>query len=729
MAEFKEKSRYPGCPTQRAVAVALRSAFAMGTALATFQAGAADAASTGGPGFEGLEEIVVTAQKTQQDLQKVPISITAVSQDELRSRGVSSAADLQGLLPGVELQPIGVLFANIRGVGTFNLQPGVDSAVTYAVDGNYIAQAAALPPLLFDMERVEALRGPQGTLFGRNSNAGAINLVTAMPTNRAEATASLTAGNYGQVGSEGMVNVPVNDDLMVRASFASDQHTPYLADGHNDERDRAARLRVLATPTSALSILGTVDYSSQNSNNNGASPCPPGSNGPCSGVSWRPFLGNPAIDPTPDYSNTRNFGAYAQMSYAFDWATLTYVPTYRHVHYDSLSTPSYPGFGIDETDELHTEELRLASLATAPFTWVAGLYYSNEHLHEHETFSFPTSFGIPGVDGVANFFELYPYRSESKAAFGQITYPVISALRLTGGLRYTDEEKVSAGTANAYGGTVAAPVLISSVTGAHESHSGVTWKAGIEGDVAANSLLYASVSTGYKSGGINQVTPGLGLPGSYGPETITAYEIGSKNRFLDQRLQINAEVFHYAYKGFQALSAAFEPSGLLFFITQNSQRATFNGGEFEAIGLVTQHDQITLSATALDARYTEFDVGGVDLSGNRATNAPTYTATLGLQHVFNVTNGATVTAAADIHQVGPQWVNADHAPGTLQTAYHMSSANLAYGSPSGAWSVTAWIRNIENKGAVYDVNDSPQPAMGFPLPPRTFGLTLRLKVQ
>src|SRR6202034_776783 len=157
---------------------------------------------------EGLEEIVVTAQKTQQDLQKVPISITAVSQDELRSRGVSSAADLQGLLPGVELQPIGVLFANIRGVGTFNLQPGVDSAVTYAVDGNYIAQAAALPPLLFDMERVEALRGPQGTLFGRNSNAGAINLVTAMPTNHEEASASLTAGNYGQVGSEGMVNVP-----------------------------------------------------------------------------------------------------------------------------------------------------------------------------------------------------------------------------------------------------------------------------------------------------------------------------------------------------------------------------------------------------------------------------------------------------------------------------------------------------------------------------------------
>ncbi len=710
-------------------AAMLRPAIAVAALLAAAQAGAADASGPQSESVVGLEEIVVTAQKTRQDLQKVPISITAVSQDDLRSRGVSSAADLQGLLPGVELQPIGVVFASIRGVGTFNLQPGVDSAVTYAVDGNYIAQAAAFPPLLFDLERVEALRGPQGTLFGRNSNAGAINFVTALPTNRFEAMGSTTVGNYGMVATEGMVNLPVNENLLLRASFATDQHQPYLDDGHNDQRDRAARFRLLATPTDALSILATVDYSSQDSNNNGASPCPPGSDGPCVGQPWRPFLGNPSITPTQDYSTTRNFGAYAQINYAFDWANLTYIPTYRHVHYDSLATPSYPSFGIDEQDALHTEELRLSSLSSAPFTWVAGLYYSNEHLKEHEAFIFPTSFGIPGVDGVANFFDLYPYRAESKAAFGQVTYPVTSAIRLTGGLRYTDEEKVSQGTANAYGGTVAEPVLISSPTAARATHSGVTWKAGIEADVAANSLVYANVSTGYKSGGINQVTPGIGLPGSYGPETITAYEIGTKNRFLDQRLQINAEAFHYAYKGFQALSAVFQPSGLLFFITQNSQRATFNGAEVEAVALITKNDKVTFSGTVLDARYTEFDVGGVDLSGNRATNAPTYTSTLGYQHVFNISDGSTLTAAADIHQVGPQWTNADHAPGTLQTAYHMSSANLEYSPAAGVWTIAAWIRNIENKGAVYDVNDQPQPGMGFVLPPRTFGLTLRFKTQ
>jgi iron complex outermembrane receptor protein len=272
-------------------------------------------------------------------------------------------------------------------------------------------------------------------------------------------------------------------------------------------------------------------------------------------------------------------------------------------------------------------------------------------------------------------------------------------------------------------------VLISSPTGAREEHSGVTWKAGVEADVASNSMAYASVSTGFKSGGVNQVTPGIGLPGSYGPEKITAYELGSKNRFLDERLQVNAEVFRYDYKGFQTLSAAFVPSGLLFFITQNSQKAKFSGGEVEATALLTSSDQLTFSATVLDAHYTEFNVGGVDRSGFRATNAPTYTATAGYQHVFTMTDSSTITAQADIRLVGSQWVNSDHAPGTLQDRYHQSSANIAYSPADSRWSISAWIRNIENKGIVYNVNDQPEPAMGFPLPPRTFGLSIKLKTE
>jgi iron complex outermembrane receptor protein len=415
------------------------------------------------------------------------------------------------------------------------------------------------------------------------------------------------------------------------------------------------------------------------------------------------------------------------VDYSFGWANLTYIPTYRSLGYSSLATPSFPSFGIAEKDKLHTEELRLTSDSSSPFSWVVGAYYSDEDLREHEYFVFPAAFGIPGVDGVANFFDLMPYHSMSKAVFAQATYPITSAIRLTGGLRYTDEKKTAAGTANAYAGTVANPVLVSSPTGAVEAHSGVTWKVGLEGDITPTSMLYGSVSTGFKSGGVNQVTPGIGLPGTYAPETITAYQLGSKNRFLDDRLQVNAEIFHYNYHGFQTLNADFEPSGLLFFVTVNSQKAEFNGGEIEATYLFTDVDQLSLSATVLDARYTEFVVNGVDDSGFRATNAPTYGYDIGYQHIFLLPNDAALTAAAEIHLVGPQWLNADHAPGTTQRAYHQTSANLTYEPSNSWWSISAWARNLENAGILYNVNDQPEPANGFVQPPRTFGVTLKLK--
>jgi iron complex outermembrane receptor protein len=677
----------------------------------------------------GLEEIVVTAQKVEQDLQKVPISITAVSDDALRDRGISEAADLEGLFPGVRFQPIGVLFANIRGVGTFNLQPGVDSAVQYALDGNYIALAAANPALLFDMERVEVLRGPQGTLFGRNSNAGAVNLVTAKPTDRFEAMAQVTGGNYGLFASEAMLNVPLGDSWSLRGSFGTNSHDPYLDDGHNDADTRAGRLRLLGTPTDKLTVLATVDYSTQESNNNGASPCPPGAIGLCAGERWEPFLGNPALTPTADFSKTDNFGAYAELTYSLDFADLTWIPTYRKVHYDSLATPSYPSFGIDAHDKLHTQELRLASKPDSRISWQAGLYYSDERLTELEYFVFPPVFGIPGVDGVANFFLLDPYDSTSKAIFGQATFPLTDRLRATAGLRYTDEKKESRGTANAYGGTPADPELISAPTSALQEHSGVTWKAGLEMDLSDTSLGYLSVSTGFKSGGINQVTPGIGLPTTYEPEEITAYQLGTKNRFLDDRLQLNAEVFFYEYEGFQTLGASFQPSGLLFFLTQNSEEAEFKGGEVEATFLATEKDRLSLAVSLLDARYTKFVVGGIDRSGIRANIAPRYAVNAGYEHIFTMPNSSQLRAGINSNFVGKHWVNTNQAPGTEQGSYSNTSVNLTYEFANSGWSVSAWGRNLEDEGVVFNVNDQPEPAMGFVLAPRTYGISVLLKTQ
>ena len=675
-----------------------------------------------------LGVIVVTAQRHEENLQDVPISITTLSQDDLSTRGIVSAQDMQGLLPGVDFQPNNDLFVSVRGIGTFNLQPGVDSAVAYTVDGNYIAHPAQLPTLLYDLDHVEVLRGPQGTLFGRNANAGAINFITNRPTDEFEVHGAVGFGNYDLLHTEVAINAPIAEGFAIRASGATQRHDPYLDDGHNDEDQVAARLRALIEPSENVSLLVTLDYNHREDNNIGVSECPPNAvEAACANVRWDPFDGNDNPNPD-DYSVVETWGAYAQLDVQLgDFATLTYIPTYRESNLGYITTPTYPYVGTIDNDSLHTEEVRLASLPNSPIDWVVGAYYSRERADRVITYYWPNGPIPRDANNVINFFNVDYYESESYAAFAQVTVPLTDALRLTGGIRYTDESKTSRGTANAYAGTIANPVLVSIRTDNDTSDERVTWRAGVEFDATPDNLLYASVSTGFKSGGVSQADPSIALPTTYGPETITAYQVGSKNRFLDGRLQINAEFFYYDYSGFQTLLPSFQPSGLLYFLTVNSQKARFFGGEIEATWLVTPHDQIDGSIALLDAEFTKFIVGPNDFSGNEPAHAPAYTINLGYQHTFDFANGGALTARAESRVVDNNYVSPDNFPGGRVSTYIQSNANLTYEGSSGGWSVTAWIRNIENNGIIYNANPpGTQPfTLGYLLPPRTFGVTVR----
>ncbi|MEI9851333.1 MAG: TonB-dependent receptor [Sphingomonas sp.] len=678
---------------------------------------------------EGLGDIVVTAQKQEQNLQDVPISVTALSSDDLTTRGIASAQDLQGLLPGVTFQPNGDLFVTVRGIGTFNLQPGVDSAVAYTVDGIYIAHPAQLPTLLFDIERVEALRGPQGTFLGRNANAGAVNFVTARPTGNFGVSGALGYGNYNLLSSEVTVNAPIAEGIAVRGAFATRKHDPYIADGHNDEDQIAARFRALIEPSDRFSLLATVDYNRRQDNNIGVAKCPPHApEAACAGVPWRPFDGNDQANPN-DFSDIETWGVYAQADLTIgEFATLTYIPSYRQGVTAYLTTPTRPFIRAADNDRLHSQELRLSSQSGSALQWVVGLYYSRERFERLTTNYWDTNTAIPkSPDNVINYLKVDYYKAESKAAFAQVTVPITAGLRVTGGIRYTDESKVSRGSVNAYTGSVASPVLLSIPTGANLSDDGFTWRVGAEADLGPHSMLYANVSTGLKSGGVNQVDPTIGLPTTYGPERITAYQLGSKNRFLAGRLQVNAEAFYYDYKGFQTLLPSRQPNGLLYFLTVNSQTARFYGGEMEASFLATPDDRIDASVALLDAEFTDFVVGPNNYTGNKPSNAPPYTVTAGYQRTFHVDNGGKVEARVETRLVGRHFVSANNLPLTIQSAYMQSGANIGYTAPDGAWSLTAWIRNIENNGIIYNSTapGTRPESVAYPLPPRTFGITLR----
>ncbi|HEV7714814.1 MAG TPA: TonB-dependent receptor plug domain-containing protein, partial [Steroidobacteraceae bacterium] len=259
--------------------------------LAALQAGAAMAQESESGGQ--LEEVTVTARMVTETLQDANVSITVVSGEALAEDGIKDLLDLESQLPGVRFSESGLSSILIRGVGTVNNQPGVDSAVLYSQDGTYMSHLQALPPMMFDIARIEVVRGPQGTLYGRNSNGGSLNVITAKPVlNEWHASAAGSFGNYDAVDTNLMLNIPVGEKLAVRAAVATDKSDPYFDDGSEGTDNWAARVRLLAAPTDNFDILATLEYSDIDDTGVGISYCPPTSDKPgCVGVPWRPYAG------------------------------------------------------------------------------------------------------------------------------------------------------------------------------------------------------------------------------------------------------------------------------------------------------------------------------------------------------------------------------------------------------------------------------------------------------
>ena len=668
-----------------------------------------------------LEEVVVTAQKVTENLQDAAISVTALSGDEIADSGIMDPIEMQSRLPAVTFQVANTPVIVIRGVGTYNNQPGVDSAVAYTVDGTYLAHHPALPPIMFDIQRVEAVRGPQGTLYGRNANGGALNITTHRPVlGEYQASVAATLGDYGEVGTELMGNAPLGEGMALRVAVANDSHGPYFEDGSQGANNYAGRVRLLIAPADNFDFTATLDYSRKFHQGQGSAYCPPNSAyAACQTVAWKPYAGYGG-DQTRAHFYVRNFGAYGEMNYRADWGTLTSITNYRRYEIDNTWVWDFVEYRPDNTDKFFTQEVRLAAPEGSRIEWVLGGFYSKENLNASEEYDF---FGIPALN-----FRFDDGNMSSRAVFGQVTVPFADVLRLTGGLRYTAEKKSQFGSATTYDLTGTIPTTVN--TGAVKTQKKLTWKFGADYSLTPDSMLYASVSNGFKSGGVNQVPPGLGLSETYEPEKITAYQFGTKNQLLDDRMRLNAEFFYYDYKGYQQYSQEADPSGFfpaVFFITVASQKATFYGGEAEASFLVTDAGRLDLSATYLHARFDEFVVGSVNNTGNEVQGAPEYTFGGSYEHVFNLGNGGEVRAQVHSQYVAGHYVANNNAPGSFQDAYSRTGINVSYTTPNKAWTVTAFVRNLENNAVMASYADpiSRGGDIGFLQAPRTWGATVR----
>lgn len=695
-----------------------------------------------------IEEIVVTAQKRETSLQDTPLSITVLNSDSIRAFRATDITQLDTQLPTVRFMGgeggSGLINVVIRGVGTYNNQPNVDSAVAWNVDGTYISHHMAIPTILMDLERIELVRGPLGTLYGKNSNGGALNVVTARPVlGETQFRGQAGFGNYDQIDTQIMANIPLGEEAAVRFALANDYSDGYYDDGGYGTDNYAARMRFLLEPSDNFDLIATLEWSDSNGSGPALGYCPPTARSDypaCDGIAWKPYqgLGLPGnfdmfgtdgpIGESPDWSERENLSAYLEWNYSWDSATLTSISNYHKYDRAEFHVWDFFTYSPQHENTYVTQEFRVASNGDSQFNWVFGAFLADEKSTGREHFG-PIDADLKR-QVVNNYYGVDNGEVVTRALFGDVTIPIGDRFRLNGGLRWTYERKDLPGSAatNLSPGA-GTPVFVE--TGATLEEDGkVTWLIGAEYDLTDNSNIYFKINTGFKSGTVNQI-PGTvtAVNPTTDPEEVTAYQIGSKNIFLDGRLTVNAEFFHYDYEGYQVVVSTPDPTGFfpgVFFPSVNAQKARLQGGEIETTYIPYDNGQFNLALALLDAEHTEFVTSAFDWSGHDMLGSPDITVIAGYQHDWELSGGGMLSGRFNTQYVDGYYTHDNNVDGSWQDSYTRTDLALDYLFPNKKWSIQGWVRNLEDE-AVVNVSQFSCCRGGwavFMKPPRMYGLSV-----
>lgn len=750
---------------------ALAVAFCAMPVLAQTAPDPAPAASTAQPA--GLTDIIVTAQRRSENLQKAAVAVTAVTGDALVAAGVSKPAELTALVPALQVQPASGPYNlfYLRGVGNFNGNALSDGAVAFNFDGVYVGRPSATTGFFYDLDRVEVLKGPQGTLYGRNATGGAINVLSRKPQlGGFGGNASVEYGNYNAVTAEGAVNVPLGDKVALRAAGTYVSHDGYMKDGTDDQKDGGGRLSLLAEPDDTLKILLVADFFRQRGAGQGGTPVELGVDGrdgflSPQGQAFMAKQPNTVLGTTFTPLTTRPYldDNYWGLSGTIDWrtsiGTLTIVPAYREGSVKFLSET--PGFYLRqrEKDSQSSIEARLASSESHPLRYLLGAFYY------HEINDVPEFY----VNQQSNVnLDQYRQRDESEAVFGRLTYAVTPALRFTAGARYTHEIKGLDGTLQGavractnttsyyptytpgcpnavpmplaatvpqpnfnpfIDGSVTIPSFVDN-TGGNALHNSVgkfTYRVAADWDVTARNLVYASYETGFKSGGFYFTSDN----GVFQPEHIEAWTIGAKNRFMGNRLQLNLEAFYWRYSNQQITHLILDSAGNAVFGTQNVGRASYKGFEIETRYLATPTTELNADLQYLDAKYDAFvyqtpnqnsghgngtacpNVGTpganylLDCSGQTPPYAPKWTINLGVRQTIPLADGGRFMISARSHFQTNTLTGLEFLPNEYQPAYWLVDGDVTYAFAGDRITITGYLNNAFNKTVI--ANSGPVP--------------------
>lgn len=737
-----------------------------------------------------LEEVIVTANRREENLQNVAMSVSAFTDEFFQNTGTTNLQQLDQYTPNFKISPVTdsrSTSIRIRGIGSVGSNAGIDPSVGVFIDGVYQGRAGMSVADLMDIQRVEVLRGPQGTLYGKNTAAGALNIISKAPAEMFEAEVEAVLGNYQAMELRGMVNVPLGDSghaTRLSGYYVENEgfdKNTFSGDKVNTTERYGMKSRTLFNIGAAGELILSLDYSK-----NEGDCCAPdiidyeGSGSP-QGVPFSKLAATTGI-PVPEadgydrklYYDTPFVNDTEIGGIAVDWSAelsneivLTWINAWRG--YESFSVldgdfSHYPGvsYQTDVEVEQVSSEFRIASPLGEKFDWQVGFYYYDFQMDTEgqngflpllgQSFLDPPFVGGFWPDGGINY-DTNRHETTSYAFFGQGNWAFSEKWKLTFGARYTSEKKDRAGSQVSTPDPIF-PIDAPPIAGANVSvdesreESDISPMMSLSFFPRDDLMFYASISQGFKSGGFNQLRTAAGVSGEFDDERSRNYEAGWKGTWLDRRLQVNGTVFFVDYEDFQ--SQTFDGQAIT---VRNAGGMESKGVEFDLVYVPNALATLGLAIGYNDATYSEFDgaectaamnfeeTGGSglvpitctqDLAGEPIDNAPKWTVSNFVQLQDDFGSGdLSWTARLEYNFIDELYMAQDLDEALHRDAIHMVNARLSLSGQDNQWQVTLWGRNLLDEE--YHIIGFDIPVMGgfagINAPPLTYGLTVNYRTK
>lgn len=689
---------------------------------------------------DGIGTIVVTAQRRAQDSQDVPISLIAVDGDTLARSGVGTLDTLQRYAPGLTISTVGsgfVSYTYVRGAGTNQIDAGSDPSVAYFIDEVYIGGTAGLQFDLLDVERVEVLKGPQGTLFGRNAAAGAISIITRRPERDFSATFNASVGDYAFVTARGSVTGPLNETGELRGRLSAgyrsrDGFTRNVAGGPRPGRQDVLTGRAqLEWAGSEASFLLTADGLRARNGMTGQFISSVATSGLINATAG-------ANLPPGETFYRRNYDVngfehqnLATLTGRLEWNTplgaLTSITAYRNNRFerdqdqDGTIFDSYRLISL-ERSETFSQELRLASDDHgSPLQWLLGLYYY--HGRVNSDFALDTGPFFPvavAANRVAR--DISRITTDSHAAFGQVGWDITDQVNITIGGRYTEDRKENVRSVQGF--LAAAPFVVMP----RARWSAFTPSATLNYRITPDVLAYASYRQGFKSGGFQTLLPGTAAIAStpFEPEEVNAYEIGLKSNWWSNRLIANIALFRSDITDQQILRI----TGTAAQTIDNAGQTRTTGVDLSLAARPVRALRLRADLTYQEARFRRYLNGAVSYAGNTQLRSPDFTGSFSADYDFDLGDAGQLTLRGEYSRSSQLFFDAANTrlPGLFQESYGIGNAFLTYRPRRGGWELAAWVKNVGDTEYFRNIAVAGATGLAVPGDPRTIGLSFQIGI-